>query len=61
MPFNFAFNWFIRRRMAQIELARREPVESQRALLGHVLAKGAGTAFGREHGLPVLGQMQHQR
>lgn len=51
MPFNFAFNWFIRRRMAQIELARREPVESQRALLGHVLAKGAGTAFGREHGL----------
>ncbi len=51
MPFNFAFNWFIRRRMAQIDLARREPVESQRALMGHLLFQGAKTSFGREHGL----------
>ncbi len=51
MPFNLTFNWYIRRRMAQIDLARREPVESQRALLAHLMAKGAETAFGREHGL----------
>lgn len=51
MPFNFAFNWFIRRRMAQIELARREPVESQRALMAHLLSRGGETIFGTEHGL----------
>jgi len=51
MPFNIAFNWFIKRRMAQIELARREPVESQRALMAHLLSRGSATAFGRAHGL----------
>ena len=51
MPLNLTFNWYIRRRMAQIDLARREPVESQRALLAQLLTCGAETAFGREHGL----------
>lgn len=54
MPFNSAFNWFIRRRMVQIDLARREPVESQRAVLAHLLTRGAETAFGREHGMGEL-------
>jgi hypothetical protein len=51
MAFNSAFNWFIRKRMAQINAVRNQPVEMQRTLFAQLMVNGAQTAFGRDHGL----------
>lgn len=50
-PINSLFNWFIRRRMADIELTREAPVEAQRAVFAQLLERGRQTRFGQEHGL----------
>lgn len=47
---NSLFNWFIRRRMADIELTRSSPVDAQRAVFAQLLHNGAKTRFGEEHG-----------
>lgn len=50
-PINSLFNWFIRRRMADIEATRRAPVEAQRQAFSMLLQQGKRTRFGVEHGL----------
>ncbi len=51
MALNSAFNWFIRKRMVQLDLVRTNPVEMQRALFSRLMASGKMTQFGEEHGL----------
>jgi hypothetical protein len=63
MAFNSAFNWFIRKRMTQINAVRNQPVEMQRSLFAQLMVNGAQTAFGRDHGLSqvkTLRQFQSQ-
>ena len=63
MAFNSAFNWFIRKRMAQISAVRNQPVEMQRSLFAQLMANGAQTVFGQDHGLgkvKTLRQFQSQ-
>ncbi len=50
MPFNSAFNWFIRKRMYSIDLVRKQPVEVQRGLFNDLVSQGRRTSFGRESG-----------
>jgi len=51
MPVNTVFSWFIRKRLHQIDLFRRYPLDVQAEALRHHLEAAAATAFGREHGL----------
>ncbi|MCD6332318.1 MAG: GH3 auxin-responsive promoter family protein [Bacteroidales bacterium] len=51
MPFiNSIISWFITKRMVQIELFKKYPVEVQRETLDKLLHKGKRTLFGKEHG-----------
>jgi hypothetical protein len=61
MPFNSAFNWFIRRRMAQIDLVRNHPVESQRSVFSSLMHQGTGTAFGVDHGFSSIRNLREFR
>lgn len=61
MPINSAFNWFIRRRMAQVELVRNHPVESQRGVFSSLIHHGASTAFGEEHGFSSIRNLREFR
>ncbi len=51
MPVNTVFSWFIRKRLHQIDLFRRYPLDVQAEGLRHHIEAAAATAFGREHGL----------
>ena len=51
MPINTVFSWFIRKRLHQIELFRKYPLDVQREVLEQHIAQVARTRFGREHGL----------
>lgn len=51
MPVNTVFSWFIRKRLHQIELFRKYPIEVQAEVLQHHIAATAETRFGREHGI----------
>ena len=51
MPVNTVFSWFIRKRLHQIELFRRYPLDVQAEALRHHIAGVADTQFGREHGV----------
>ena len=44
-------NLFFNKRFREIDRFRREPAAVQREQLRYLLGKGAGTVFGREHGL----------
>ena len=50
MPVNTVFSWFIRKRLHQIDLFRRYPLDVQAEGLRHHIEAAAATAFGREHG-----------
>ncbi len=51
MPVNTVFSWFIRKRLHQIALFRKYPMEVQAEVLQQHIAAVAGTRFGREHGI----------
>ena len=51
MPVNTVFSWFIRKRLHQIDLFRRYPLDVQAEGLRYHLEATASTAFGREHGI----------
>ena len=54
MPVNTVFSWFIRKRLHQIELFRRYPLEVQAEGLRHHIASLADTQYGRKHGMVSL-------
>ena len=51
MPVNTVFSWFIRKRLHQIALFRKYPLEVQGDVLRDHIAALAQTRFGREHGI----------
>ena len=50
MPFNSIFAWLIKKRIHQIELFRKYPVEVQQELFHKMIASAAQTEFGKKHG-----------
>lgn len=43
------FNWFLKRRLAELEQAINDPVETQNRLLKHAIAKSKRTVFGEKY------------
>jgi hypothetical protein len=49
MPFNSIFSWIIKKRIHQIELFRKYPVEVQTELLVKMMETAASTEFGKQY------------
>ena len=49
MPFNTVFSWFIKKRVHQIDLFKKFPLEVQEELFQKMLGQGLNTSFGRDH------------
>jgi hypothetical protein len=49
MPFNALFSWVIKKRIHQIDLFRKFPLEVQDELFFRMLKNAANTAFGKQH------------
>jgi hypothetical protein len=49
MPFNSVFGWFMKKRIHQIELFKKYPVEVQHELFRNLMDQGSLTRFGLEH------------
>ena len=49
MPFNALFSWVIKKRIHQIELFRKFPLEVQEELFIRMLKNAANTSFGKKH------------
>lgn len=49
MPFNSIFAWVIKKRIHQIDLFRKYPIEVQHELFAELLANGSQTEFGKKH------------
>lgn len=49
MPFNSIFSWFIKKRLHQIDLFRKYPVEVQRDVLFSLIDRARETRFGKQH------------
>ncbi|MDA0882694.1 MAG: GH3 auxin-responsive promoter family protein [Bacteroidetes bacterium] len=54
MPFNSVFSWFIKKRIHQIDLFRKHPIEVQEEWFEHLLEMGEETRFGEDHGFAEL-------
>jgi len=54
MPANSVFSWFITKRIHQIELFKKYPVEVQNEVLNELVQWGAETEFGKEHGFSEI-------
>jgi hypothetical protein len=54
MPFNTVFSWFIKKRVHQIDLFRKFPVEVQQEWFENLLENGRLTSFGKEHGFDKI-------
>jgi len=50
MPLNSVFGWFIKKRLHQIELFMKYPVEVQQELFRNLMDEAALTQFGQDHG-----------
>ena len=53
MPFNAVFSWFIKKRIHQIELFKKYPMEVQQEWFDRLVENGAQTTFGKAHGFSV--------
>ena len=58
MPFNSIFAWMMKKRIHQIELFRKYPVEVQNELLERLITKSLSTEFGIKHGFGSLGSYE---
>lgn len=54
MPFNTIFSWIIKKRMHQIDLFRKYPIEVQRELLESLLTEGRKTEYGKKHNFDAI-------
>ena len=50
MPFNSIFAWVIKKRIHQIELFRKYPIEVQQELFERLITSARHTEFGKQHG-----------
>ncbi len=58
MPFNSIFAWMMKKRIHQIELFRKYPVEVQNELLERLITKSLSTEFGIKHDFGSLGSYE---
>lgn len=49
MPFNSIFSWFIKKRIHQIELFKKYPLDVQQELFERFIKQGSSTQFGKQH------------
>ena len=61
MPFNTIFAWIIKKRMHQIDLFRKYPLEVQQELFEHLMAMGQLTEFGRKNNFESITTYKHFR
>ena len=54
MPFNSVFGWFIKKRIHQIDLFMKYPVEVQSELFSNLIDEAALTRFGIDHGFSSI-------
>lgn len=58
MPFNTFFSWVIKKRLHQIELFRKYPMEVQMEWFERLIAEGRDSDFGKDHGLGSVSRIQ---
>jgi hypothetical protein len=51
MPFNSIFSWFIKKRIHQIELFKKYPLDVQQELFERLIKEGSKTQFGKRYGI----------
>ena len=54
MPLNSVFGWFIKKRIHQIDLFMKYPVEVQGELFRNLIDEAALTRFGVDHGFSSI-------
>ncbi len=54
MPLNTVFSWFMKKRIHQIELFRKYPLEVQKEVLDELLRTAEDTTFGKEYGFSTI-------
>lgn len=54
MPINSVFSWLIKKRLHQIDLFKKYPIEVQGDVLDQLVKKGRKTAFGYEHSFDTI-------
>lgn len=54
MPFNALLSWFMKKRVHQIDLFRKYPLEVQQEWFERLLQEGRETEFGKEHGFDAI-------
>ncbi len=59
MPFNSVFSWFIKKRIHQIDLFRKHPIEVQEEWFEHLIEMGQNTEFGRDHNFEKISDLTH--
>ncbi len=58
MPFNSLFSWIIKKRIHQIELFKKYPIEVQSELLLELINQARNTEFGKQHGFKSINNYQ---
>lgn len=61
MPFNSIFSWLIKKRIHQIDLFKKYPIEVQQELFQKLLKDGAYTAWGEQHRFKEIKDYQQFR
>lgn len=54
MPFNSIFGWLMKKRVHQIELFKKYPIEVQKECFERLLQAGISTVFGEKHGFKSI-------
>lgn len=58
MPFNSIFGWIIKKRIHQIELFKKHPIEVQQELFTRMISTAASTEFGKNHNFLSINSYQ---
>lgn len=58
MPFNSIFGWIVKKRIHQIELFKKHPIEVQNELFNKMITTAASTEFGRKHQFSTIENYQ---
>lgn len=58
MPLNTIFGWIIKKRIHQIDLFRKHPIEVQRELLENLMKAGSKTTYGHKYGFEKVKNYQ---
>ena len=53
-PFNSIFSWIIKKRIHQIDLFKKHPIEVQNELLEALINKAVDTDFGKKHSFKLI-------